>query len=104
MAAFFMREMVWQLVGARTWRARQVLCDTCEPDLSERAPHVAPLQKKALSSWDSAFFYDDYKLHENRMIEGIGVCHKASRGDPWGARYGIKGESPDGAMFETTRK
>ena len=30
---------------------------------------------------------NDYKLHENRMIEGIGVCHKASRGDPWGARY-----------------
>ena len=46
-----------------------------------------PYRKKALSSWDSAFFYDDYKLHENRMIEGIGVCHKASRGDPWGARY-----------------
>ena len=46
MAAFFMREVVWQLVGARTWRARQVLYDTCEPDLSERAPHVAPLQKK----------------------------------------------------------
>ena len=57
MAAFFMREVVWQLVGARTWRARQVLYDTCEPDLSERAPHVAPLQKKALSSWDSAFFH-----------------------------------------------
>ena len=57
MVAFFMREVVWQLVGARTWRTRQVLCDTCEPDLSERAPHVAPLQKKALSSWDSAFCY-----------------------------------------------
>ena len=57
MAAFFMREVVWQLVGARTWRARQVLYDTCEPDLSERAPHVAPLQKKALSSCDSAFFH-----------------------------------------------
>ena len=67
-------------------------------------PTWAPLQKKALSSWDNAFFYDDYKLHENRMIEGIGVCHKASRGDPWGARYGIKGKSPDGTMLETTRK
>ena len=30
-------------------------------------------KKKALSSWDSAFFYDDYKLHENRMMEGKGV-------------------------------
>jgi hypothetical protein len=73
MAAFFMREVVWQLVGARTWRARQVLCDTCEPDLSERAPHVAPLQKKALSSWDSAFFYplEASIIRYHIIMEGI---------------------------------
>lgn len=64
MAAFFMREVVWQLVGARTWRARQVLCDTCEPDLSERAPHVAPLQHhrcRGLQTADLRFFlWDSY--------------------------------------------
>ena len=57
MAAFFMREMVWQLVGARTWRARQVLCDTCEPDLSERAPHVgAPTEKRRCLHGTAPFF------------------------------------------------
>ena len=73
MAAFFMREVVWQLVGARTWRARQVLCDTCEPDLSERAPHVAPLQKKALSSCDSAFCYslEASIIRYHIIMEGI---------------------------------
>ena len=50
-------------------------------------PTWAPLQKKSAVFMGQRFFYDDYKLHENRMIEGIGVCHKASRGDPWGARY-----------------
>ena len=46
MAAFFMREMVWQLVGARTWRARQVYVMMPVADLHGRAPHVgAPTEK-----------------------------------------------------------
>ena len=49
MAAFFMREMVWQLVGARTWRARQVYVMMPVADLHGRAPHVgAPTEKEAV--------------------------------------------------------
>ena len=63
MAAFFMREMVWQLVGARTWRARQVYVMMPVADLHGRAPHVgAPTEKEAVLMRQPLFYFDKDKV------------------------------------------